>query len=51
MYRKKNREKQMAEVKISLEAPVSDILQAIDKAINFSFIYEEVDGLQIVAVE
>ena len=45
MYRKKKREKQVAEVKISLEAPVPDILRAIDKAIDFSFIYEEVDGL------
>ena len=47
MYRKKNREKQMAEVKISLEAlvPENHILRAIDKAIDFSFIYGEVEGL------
>ena len=42
MYRKKNREKQVEEVKISLEAlvPEKHILRAIDKAIDFSFIYE-----------
>ena len=47
MYRKKNREKQMAEVKINLEAlvPQNHILRAIDRAIDFSFIYEEVEGL------
>ena len=47
MYRKKHREKQEEEVKISLEAlvPENHILRAIDKAIDFSFIYEEVEGL------
>ena len=47
MYRKKNREKQVEEVKISLEklVPENHILRAIDKAIDFSFIYEEVEGL------
>ena len=47
MYRKKNREKQVEEVKISLEAmvPENHILRTIDKAIDFSFIYEEVEGL------
>ena len=47
MYRKKNREKQEEEVKISLEAlvPEKHILRTIDKAIDFSFIYEEVEGL------
>ena len=47
MYRKKNREIQIEEVKISLEAlvPEKHILRAIDKAIDFSFIYEEVEGL------
>ena len=46
MYRKKNREIQVEEVKISLEAlvPENHILRAIDKAIDFSFIYEEVEG-------
>ena len=47
MYRKKNRKNQEGEVTISLEAlvPEKHILRAIDKAINFSFIYEEVEGL------
>ena len=47
MYRKKNREKQEEEVKISLEAlvPEKHILRTIDKAIDFSFIYEEIEGL------
>ena len=47
MYRKKNREIQVEEVTISLEAlvPEKHILRAIDKAIDFSFIYEEVEGL------
>ena len=47
MYRKKNREIQIEEVKISLEklVPENHILRAIDKAIDFSFIYEEVEGL------
>ena len=48
MYRKKNREIQVEEVKISLEklVPENHILRAIDKAIDFSFIYEEeVEGL------
>ena len=47
MYRKKNREVQVEEVKISLEAlvPEKHILRVIDKAIDFSFIYEEVEGL------
>ena len=47
MYRKKNREIQVEEVKISLEAlvPENHILRAIDKAIDFSFIYEEVEVL------
>ena len=47
MYKKKNREKQVEEVKISLEAlvPENHILRAIDKAIDFSFIYGEVEGL------
>ena len=46
-YRKKNREKQIEEVKLSLEALVTEkqILRVIDKAIDFSFIYEEVEGL------
>ena len=40
MYRKKNREIQEEEVKISLEklVPENHILRAIDKAIDFSFI-------------
>ena len=43
MHRKKNREIQEEEVKISLEklVPENHILRAID----FSFIYEEVEGL------
>ena len=47
MYRKKNREIQVEEVKISLEklVPENHILRAIDKVIDFSFIYEEVEGL------
>lgn len=47
MYRKKNREIQVEEVKISLEklVPENHILRAIDKATNFNFIYEEVEGL------
>ena len=47
MYRKKNREKQEEEVKISLEAlvPEKHILRTIDKAIDFSFIYEEIEVL------
>ena len=47
MYRKKNREKQVEEVTINLEAlvPENHILRAIDTAINFRFIYEEVEGL------
>ena len=47
MYRKKNLEKQVEEVTISLEAlvPENHILRAIDKAIDFNFIYEEVEGL------
>ena len=46
MYRKKNRKIQIEEVKISLEAlvPEKHILRAIVKAIDFSFIYEEVEG-------
>ena len=46
MYRKKNREKQVEKVKISLEAPVPEnhILRATDKAIDFSFICEEAEG-------
>ena len=42
MYRKKKREIQIEEVKISLEALVAEkhILRAIDKVIDFSFIYE-----------
>jgi len=43
MYRKKNREKQEEEVKISLEALVSE--KQILRTIDFSFIYEEVEGL------
>ena len=40
MYRKKNREIQIEEVKISLEAlvPEKHILRAIDKAIDKSFL-------------
>ena len=47
MYRKKNRKIQIEEVKISLEklVPENHILRAIDKAIDFNFIYEEVEGL------
>ena len=46
MYRKKNREKQVEEVKISLEALVAEnhILRAIDKAIDFSFISNTCSG-------
>ena len=42
MYRKKNREKQVDEVNL---VPEKHILRAIDKAIDFRFIYEEVRGL------
>ena len=42
MYRKKNQH--VEEVKISLEKLVPEKLRAIDKAIDFSFIYEEVEG-------
>ena len=47
MFRKKNREIQNEEVTISLEklVPENHLLRAIDKAIDFSFIYEEVEGL------
>ena len=47
MYRKKNREIQVEKVKISPEKPVAEnhILRAIDKAIDFNFICEEVEGL------
>ena len=47
MYRKKNRQIQVEEVKISLEklVPENHILRAIDKATDFNFIYEEVEGL------
>ena len=44
MYRKKNRQVQVEEISISLEklVPENHILRAIDKVIDFSFIYEEV---------
>ena len=47
MYRKKNRQVQVEEITISLEklVPEKHILREIDKAIDFSFIYEEVEGL------
>lgn len=47
MFRKKNRQVQEKEITISLEklVPENHILRAIDKAIDFSFIYEEVEGL------
>ena len=47
MYRKKNRELQSQIQFISLEdlVPQDHILRAIDRAIDFSFIYDEVEGL------
>ena len=47
MFRKKNRQVQKEEITISLEklVPENHILRAIDKAIDFSFIYEEVEEL------
>lgn len=47
MYRKKNRELQSQIQFISLEdlVPKDHILRAIDRAIDFSFIYDEVEGL------
>ena len=47
MYRKKNRELQSQIQFISLEdlVPKDHILRAIDRAIDFSFIYYEVEGL------
>ena len=45
MYRKKNREKQVDEGTISFLVPEKHIVRAIDKAIDFRFIYEEVEGL------
>lgn len=47
MYRKKNRELQSQIQFISLEYlfPEDHILRAIDRAIAFSFIYDEVEGL------
>jgi len=47
MYRKKNRKLQSQIQFISLEdlVPEDHILRAIDRAIDFSFIYDEVEGL------
>jgi len=47
MYRKKNRERQRDIQFISLEdlVPQDHILRVIDKAIDFSFIYDEVEDL------
>ena len=47
MYRKKNREMQKENVTISLEelVPENHLLRIIDKAIDFNFIYDEVENL------
>ena len=47
MYRKKNRELQKENVTISLEGlvPENHLLRIIDKAIDFNFIYDEVENL------
>lgn len=47
MYRKKDRSIQQQIQFITLEdlAPQDHILRKIDRAIDFSFIYEEVEGL------
>ena len=45
MFRKKNRQVQVEEITIGLEklVPENYILRTIDKAIDFSFIYEELE--------
>ena len=47
MYKKKNREKlhQLQFITLDDLVPQNHILRLIDKAIDFSFIYGEVDGL------
>ena len=47
MYRKKNRQLQKENVTISLEelVPEYHLLRIIDKAIDFNFIYDEVENL------
>ena len=47
MYRKKNRQLQKENVTISLEelVPENHLLRIIDKAIDFNFIYDEVENL------
>ena len=47
MYRKKNRQLQKENVTISLEelVPENHLLRIIDKAVDFNFIYDEVENL------
>jgi len=47
MYRKKDRQLQKENVRVSLEelVPENHLLRMIDKAIDFNFIYDEVENL------